>query len=80
MTLKSKFTQISVLNYKIIFICLLMIKKLLEKSDNNSNYWIFDTVKSRFYRVFGRQQKVYKIEIVNTIEIFYLLLVTEGTQ
>ncbi len=39
-----------------------------------------NTVKSRFYWVVGRHQKVYKIEIINKIEIFYLLLVSEGTQ
>ena len=38
------------------------------------------TVKSRFYWVFGRQQRAYKIEIINKIEIFYLLLVAEGSQ
>ena len=37
-------------------------------------------MKSRFYRVFGRQQKIYKNEIINKIEIFYLVLLSEGTQ
>ena len=37
------------------------------------------TVKSRFHWVVGRKEKVYKIEIINIIEIFYLLLVSKGT-
>ncbi len=41
---------------------------------------IVTTVKSRFYLVIGRQPKIYQIEIINKIEIFYLLLVAEGTQ
>ena len=38
-----------------------------------------NTVKSRYFWVVGRLQKVHKIEIINKIEIFYLLLVPEAT-
>ena len=37
-------------------------------------------LQSKAAAVVGRQEKVYKIEIINKFEIFYLLLVSGGTQ